>query len=79
MRRITEKDLADIIGMVNAGYTIVRAKTMSDDHYGIVLARSGDSWVTWEFNYRDGETPFIYWGFYTDNEKTALENYEERG
>jgi len=79
MRRITEKDLADIIGTVNVGYTIVRAKTKADDHYGIVLARSGDSWVTWEFNYRDGEIPNFYWGHFLSDEAKALADYEERG
>jgi len=79
MRRITEKDLADIIGTVNAGYTIVRAKTKSDDRYGTIFGENGDRYAVWEFNFRDGETPNIYWGFYTGNEKTALENYEARG
>jgi len=79
MRRITEKDLADIIGTVNAGYTIVRARVKSDNHYGIVLGQSGNRYAVWEFNFRDGETPNIYWGHYHDDEAKALADYVERG
>jgi len=79
MRRITEKDLNDIVGTINVGYTIVHAKTKADDHYGIVLGQSGNRYAVWEFNFRDGETPNIYWGFYTESEEKALVDYEERG
>jgi len=86
MRRITEKDLNDIIGMVNVGYTIVRARVMTDkefsdsDHYGIALCKNEKgSWVTWQFHYLEDESVSIYWGHYYDDEETALADYETRG
>ena len=83
MRKLTEQDLTTLIGTVQSGYTIRRARvkegTFSDsDHYGIVLAKSEcGSWVTWQFHL-DDEKPSIYWGHYLETEETALADYEAR-
>ena len=83
MRRLKENDLAGVVGTVNAGYTIQQARIKSgefsdSDHYGIALARSDrGKYVTWQFHL-EGETPEMYWGRYTDNEETAIADYESR-
>jgi len=85
MRKLTEQDLTALIGTVQSGYTIRRARvkegTFSDsDHYGIVLAECESEsglWVTWQFHLED-EKPSIYWGHYLESEETALADYEAR-
>lgn len=84
MRKLTEQDLANLIGTVNAGYTIKRARvkggSYSDsDHYGIALAQNGAGMcVTWQFHLED-EKPSFYWGHFSENPEAALRDYEERG
>ncbi len=85
MRKLTEQDIASVIGAVNAGYTILRARVkggaFSDsDHYGIVLGRNAKGYyVTWEFHLED-ERPEYYWGRYLTNDpEAALRDYETRG
>ena len=84
MRKLTENDLTAIVGTVNAGYTILRARvkdgSYSDsDHYGIALARNAKgNCVTWQFHI-EGETPEMYWGRYAANEESAVADYETRG
>ena len=83
MRKLTETDLATIVGTVNTGYTILRARvkdgSFSDsDHYGIVLARNAKGgFVTWQYHL-EGDTPEMYWGRYTDNEESAVADFETR-
>jgi hypothetical protein len=83
MRKITEQDLTALIGTVQSGYTIEKArvkggKFSDSDHYGIILGRSeGGNWVTWQFHIEDGEIS-VYWGHYTESEEKALADYEER-
>ena len=83
MRKLTESDLTAIVGTVNSGYTILRARvkdgSYSDsDNYGIVLARNAKgSYVTWQFHL-EGDTPELYWGHFVDNEESAVADYESR-
>ena len=83
MRKLTEKDIAATIGIVNIGYTIERARvkggTYTDsDHYGIALGRDGRGlFATWQFHLED-EKPTFYWGHYIENPEAALADYEER-
>ena len=83
MRRLTENDLTAIVGTINAGYTILRARvkdgSFSDsDHYGIALARNAKGgFVTWQFHIED-DTPEMYWGHYAANEGCAAADYETR-
>ena len=85
MRKLTERDIAAVIGIKQSGYTIERARAkdgeFSDsDHYGIVLAQSeGGRWVTWQFHF-DGEEPSFYWGrYHMENQEAAFKDYENRG
>jgi hypothetical protein len=76
MRKLTEQDLAAIIGGVVEGYTIEKARIKGgeftdSDHYGIVLGKdsSGD-YVTWQFHLID-EKPNVYWGHYFAQDRDA--------
>ena len=84
MRKLTEHDIATVVGTTNSGYTIIKARikdgTFSDsDHYGFVLAKNAtDNYVTWQFHL-DDEVPNYYWGHYfSEDEKAALEDYQVR-
>lgn len=83
MRKLTEQDLANLIGTVNAGFTIKRARVKGgrftdSDHYGIVLARNAiGTFATWQFHLED-ETPSYYWGHFIEDKQTAVSDYETR-
>ena len=84
MRKLTEQDLTAVIGTVQSGYTIERARVkdggFSDsDHYGIVLGRSDSGkFVTWQFHLID-EQPSYYWGRYITGPEDAVKDFETRG
>jgi hypothetical protein len=88
IRKLIEQDLTAIIGTVHCGYTILKARIKvndnftDSDHYGIILAkRDDDEFVVWQFHidlYEGVETTEIYWGKYTEWEKSALNDYETR-
>ena len=84
MRKLTEQDLAAIIGKEESGYIIKQARvkrgTFTDsDHYGIALGQNRHTglYVTWQFHLED-ERPSFYWGHYIENPDTALQDYETR-
>lgn len=84
MRKLTEQDFTAIIGTVEHGYIIERARVKEgiytdSDHYGIVLGRGEKEglYVTWQFHL-EGETPTYYWGHYIADPEAALADYETR-
>jgi len=70
MRKLTEQDLTNIIGMKRCGYTIEKARVKrgpyrDSDHYGFVLCKSIEgNYVTWQFHLDENEKPTVYWGHY---------------
>ena len=84
MRKLTEQDMAAVIGTAHCGYTIEQARVKTgefsdSDHYGIVLARSDKGyWVTWQFHLID-EQPSYYWGRYITGPEEAIKDFETRG
>ena len=85
MRKLTEQDMAAVIGRAHCGYTIERARVKTgefsdSDHYGIVLARSDSGkYVTWQFHLID-EQPSYYWGrYHMENQEAAFKDFETRG
>ena len=84
LKKLTEQDFTAIIGTIESGYTIQRARykggRFSDsDCYGIALAKNElGNWVTWEFKIDSDENPDFYWGHYIPSEADALKDYEVR-
>ena len=85
MRRLTEQDIAAILGRTISGYCVEAAKIKrgpftDSDHYGIILGRnSRGGYVTWEFHLLDDESVSVYWGHYITEREEALRYYEARG
>ena len=85
MRKLTEQDMANVIGLNVSGYTVEQARikggNYSDsDHYGITLAKnSRGHYVTWQFHLNEGDKPSMYWGHYFgEGEEKALDDYNKR-
>ena len=85
MRKLTEQDLAAIIGTAQAGYVIQRARVKAgiytdSDHYGIALGHCEKTGlnVTWQWHLDENEKPSVYWGHYIKCPEKALQDYEER-
>ena len=85
MRKLTEQDLAAIIGTTQAGYTIQKARVkggefIDSDHYGIALGHCSHTGlnVTWQWHLDEKERPDFYWGHYIECPKKALLDYETR-
>jgi hypothetical protein len=86
MRKLTEHDIANIIGLNINGYTVEKARVkrgaFSDsDCYGIILAVSGSGrYVTWQFHFADGWVPEAYWGHYfMEDREAVLRDFDTRG
>lgn len=93
MRKLTEQDIAAIIGTKNAGYTVTQARVkggdfIDSDHYGVALAvcEAKTMIVTWiwhleaDENGTESARPTFYWGHYFDSikEEAAQEDYYTR-
>lgn len=52
-----------IIGMKNAGYTIIDAKNTHSD-YGYAIGRNDYEYVTWMYRNTDNRTVSFYYGHY---------------
>jgi hypothetical protein len=85
MRKLTDKDIANILGKNNGGYTVVKAKIKENkefcdsDNYGIVFGENEKGlFVIWQFHLDENEEPSYYWGYYTECENSAHENYDSR-
>lgn len=85
MRRLTERDIAAVIGQTIAGYCVEAAKInrgpfADSDNYGTILGRSPrGEYVTWQFHLLDDESVSVYWGHYIAEREEALRDYEARG
>jgi hypothetical protein len=84
IRKLTEKDIAEILGTAVKGYVIENArikcgKFSDSDHYGIVLGKSASGkFVTWQFHYDDEELS-VYWGHYhMENRDAAVRDFHAR-
>jgi len=84
MRKLTNEDIAGVIGTKNANCTIEKARVkggefIDSDHYGIVLAQSeSGNFITWQFHLVDGK-PEYYWGHYfMVNGAAAVKDFKTR-
>lgn len=68
----------DLVGTINEGYKIYHQHAI-DQNTGIVSARNGKMFVTWEYShvYKDEDVSF-YWGHYFDTWKEADCDYFKR-
>lgn len=85
MRRLTDKDLAEIAGSTIQGYyiedaRIKRGNCTDSDHYGIVLGKNDqEHYVTWQFHLLEDETVSVYWGHYfMENQQAAVWDFHTR-
>lgn len=85
MRKLTEEDIAKLIGSTIQGYRVLSARIkrgpfIDSDHYGIVLGVNPKSqYVTWEFHLLDDESVSVYWGHYIQDREEALRDFKARG
>lgn len=85
MRKLTDGDLARIVGSSIQGYHIEAAKIkngpfVDSGHYGILLGKnSRDMYVTWEFHLREDGSVSAYWGHYIQDREEALRDFNARG
>lgn len=84
MRRLTDEDLANIIGSAIEGYHIEAARIKSSpfvdsDHYGFLLGKNErDEYVTWQFHLREDESVSAYWGHFMPDREEALRDFNAR-
>ena len=85
MRKLTERDLADIRGSVISGYHIedVRIKNgpfIDSDHYGFLLGKNASGeYVTWQFHLLNDGIVSTYWGhYYMGNREAAVQDFHVR-
>lgn len=85
MRKLTDNDLAEIVGSTIQGYQIEDARIkrgnfIDSDHYGIVLGKSEqENYVTWQFHLLEDETVSVYWGHYfMENREAAVRDFNTR-
>ena len=84
IRKLTEQDIATVIGTTYKGYVIENARIKSgkftdSDHYGILLGKSASGdYVTWQFHIEDEEQS-IYWGhYYAEHRDDAIQDFHKR-
>lgn len=84
MRKLTEQDIASIIGSTLHGYHVEAAKIkngpfIDSDHYGIILGQnSKGKYVTWEFHLMNDESISVYWGHYIMDREEAFRDFYAR-
>lgn len=84
MRKLTDGDLARIIGSFIQGYHIEAAKIKNgpfadSDHYGVLLGKnSRDMYVTWEFHLREDGSVSAYWGHFIHDREEAFRDFNAR-
>ena len=82
MRRLTDEDLASLVGRTIQGYRVEAAKVkrgpfLDSDHYGIILGKNPkDQYVTWEFRVMKDESVSVYWGHYIMMKKRLYLQYD---
>lgn len=85
MRKLTEDNLAKIIGSTIQGYRVVSARIkqgpfMDSDYYGIILGKNAkDQYVTWQFHLQPDDSVSVYWGHYINDREEALRDFRTRG
>lgn len=85
MRRLTDEDLAGIVGRTIQGYCVVAAKIkrgpyIDSDNYGFILGKNrANEYVTWQFHLLNDESVSVYWGHYITDREEALRDYNARG
>ncbi len=85
MRRLTERDIANITGSTIKGYRVEAAKVkrgsfIDSDHCGIILGKNTrDEYATWEFHLKDDESVSVYWGHFITDREEALRDLGARG
>ena len=85
MRRLTEQDIANIIGSKIEGHRVEAARIKDgpyadSDNYGFILARDDHGcYVTWQFHLLEDGTVTAYWGHYFGNDRdAAVQDFETR-
>lgn len=85
MRRLTESDLATIIGNTVEGYHVEAARIKDgpctdSDHYGFILGKNDRGhYVTWRFHLLDDGSVSVYWGHYfMGDQDAAIRDFYDR-
>jgi len=84
MRKLTDGDLAKVIGSSIEGYRIEAAKIkngpfIDSNNYGFLLGQNMRSeYVTWEFHLREDGSVSAYWGHFIPDREEALRDFEAR-
>lgn len=85
MRKLTDSDLAGIMGSTIQGYRIEAAKIKSgafidSDHYGFILGKNrAGEYVTWQFHLLVDDSVSVYCGHYITDREEALRDFNTRG
>lgn len=84
MRKLTDSDIAGIVGSTIQGYRIEAAKIKSgplvdSDHYGFILGKNvAAEYVTWQFHLLANDSVSVYWGHYITDREEALRDFTAR-
>lgn len=84
MRKLTDEDLAKIIGRSITGYCVEAAKIKQgpftdSDHYGFLLGKNvRGEYVTWQFHLLDDDSVYTYWGHFISDREEALRDFNAR-
>ena len=85
MRKLTERDIENIVGSTIAGYCVEAARIkdgpyIDSDHYGFILGRNAHGrYVTWQFHLRSDESVSAYWGhYYMEDRDAAVRDFNTR-
>ena len=84
MRKLTDHDIANIIGTIHQDYHIIDARIKrgsycDSDHYGIILGYDYKNlYVTWQFHLDEDDKPSIYWGHYMEDKDVAVRDFNIR-
>ena len=85
MRRLTEQDIANIIGSKIEGHRVEAARIKDgpyadSDNYGFILARDDHGcYGTWQFHLLEDGTVTAYWGHYFGNDRdAAVQDFDTR-
>ena len=84
MRRLTDEDLAGIVGRTIQGYRIEAARVkqgpfVDSDHYGFILGRNtAGEYVMWQFHLKNDESISAYWGHFISDREEALRDFDTR-
>ena len=85
MRKLTERDIENIVGSTVKGYRVEAARIkdgpyIDSGHYGFILGRNAHGhYVTWQFHLLGDESVSVYWGHYhMEDRDAAVRDFDTR-